>query len=57
VRVGPVERGHDLVVVSARLAVAQELHALDLDFLRVGLRLEQLLAVLGQERFAGAGGS
>jgi len=41
VRVGCVERLDDLVVVAARLAVTQELHALDLDLLRVGLRLEQ----------------
>src|ERR1039458_8853246 len=41
VRAGRVERGHDLVVVAARLAVAQELRALDLDLPGAGLRLEQ----------------
>jgi MmyB-like transcription regulator ligand binding domain len=41
VGVGRIERPNDLVVVAARLAVAQELHALDLDLLRVGLRLKQ----------------
>jgi hypothetical protein len=41
VRVGAVERLDDLVVVAAGLAVAQELHALDLDLLRVGPNLDQ----------------
>jgi len=50
VRVGRVERRHDLVVVSARFAVAEELDPLDLDLLRVGLR-PQVLAVLGQQLF------
>jgi hypothetical protein len=40
VRVGSVERLDDLVVVAAGLAVAEELHPLNLDLLRVGLRLE-----------------
>ena len=55
-RVGRVERRHDLGVVPARLAVAEELDPLDLEFGGAGLRLEQreklqLLALLGQQRF------
>src|SRR5690242_19487991 len=41
VRVAVVQRRHHLVVVAAGLAVAEELHALDLDLLGVGLSLEQ----------------
>jgi transcription regulator MmyB-like protein len=41
VRIGSVERGDDLVVVAARLAVAQELHPLDLDLPGLGLRCQQ----------------
>ena len=40
-RVSGAEHLDDLVVVAARLAIAEELHAVDLDFLRVGLGLEQ----------------
>src|SRR5918992_3564853 len=41
VRVVGVERLDELIVVAARLAVAQELHTLDLDLLRVGLGLQE----------------
>jgi hypothetical protein len=40
-RVSGVEHLDDLVVVAARLAIAEGLRAVDLDFLRVGLGLEQ----------------
>ena len=41
-RVSGVQGRHYLVVVAARLALTQELDALDLDLIGIGLRLQQL---------------